>query len=349
MSSFAPSLLDTRSIEHAEDLRRMLEGSVLRKHELKKHGGQHVEFEMKVLSSFQHDPLARQCAEAVWINKIEPDKRINSKTEYHQPGDIEAVFEKSENLITKMRKSQKTQGENVTNIEKERIEEETVVEVTDTQRRITEFITNMQINVNPQAQVPPEAENETVSSYYDEETTTLSTQVMIEDARERRAGGSIFLQCDNCEYKTSSNYILQEHKRVLHKANETESMDKEANNSPTVTMRERFQCDECQFKSTAKDVLEKHKKINHKQKSAKITTKKRINCKQCHKYFYLDKTFKAHMQQVHGEQCEDCDTTFERDNTLRKHRETIHGRNNILCLSLQTKQGEVPDRSRGSI
>ena len=60
----------TRSKEHAEDLRRMLEGSVLRKHELMKHGGQHVEFEMEVLSSFQHDPLARQCAEANWINKI---------------------------------------------------------------------------------------------------------------------------------------------------------------------------------------------------------------------------------------------------------------------------------------
>ena len=93
-------------------------------------------------------------------------------------------------------------------------------------------------------------------------------------------------------------------------------------------------------------MLEKHKKINHKQKAAKTktTTKKRINCKHCHKYFYLEKTFKAHMQQVHGEPCEDCDTTFERDNTLRKHRETSHGRTNI-----QTKQGEVPDRSRGSI
>ena len=73
----------TRSKEHVEDLRRMLEGSVLRKHELKKHGGKQVEFEMKVLCSFQHDPLARQCAEAHEINKIEPEKRINSKTEYH--------------------------------------------------------------------------------------------------------------------------------------------------------------------------------------------------------------------------------------------------------------------------
>ena len=115
----------------------------------------------------------------------------------------------------------------------------------------------------------------------------------------------------------------------------------------TVTIRERIQCDECQFKSTAKDVLEKHKKINHKKKAAKTktTTKKRINCKHCQKYFYLDKTFKAHMQQVHGEPCEDSDTTFERDNTLRRHRDTIQGRNNINY----SQQGEVPDRSRGSI
>ena len=54
------------------------------------------------------------------------------------------------------------------------------------------------------------------------------------------------------------------------------------------------------------------------------------------------------MQQVHGEQCEDCDTTSMRDGMLRMHRETIHGQNNILCINPQSKQGEVPDRSRGS-
>ena len=57
------------------------------------HDGKHVNFKMEVIRSYQHDPLARQCAESVWIKKVDPKQRINTKTEYHQPGDVEAKYQ----------------------------------------------------------------------------------------------------------------------------------------------------------------------------------------------------------------------------------------------------------------
>ena len=89
-------------------------------------------------------------------------------------------------------------------------------------------------------------------------------------------------------------------------------------------------------------------KLNHQKKTAKNNAKKRINCKHCHKYFYLEKTFKAHMRQVHGDQgypCDNCRQSFENNDMLRTHRETIHERDNMLS----GQHGEVPDGSTGSI
>ena len=88
-------------------------------------------------------------------------------------------------------------------------------------------------------------------------------------------------------------------------------------------------------------------KINHQKRAAKNNTRKRINCKQCPfpKYFYLEKTFKAHMRQIHGDQgypCEKCKKSFENNDMLRTHIETIHEPYNILTL----QHGEVPDGSR---
>ena len=44
-----------------------------------KHDGRKLEFEKKMLKSFQHNPLARQCAEAIRIKNTDPNKRINNK------------------------------------------------------------------------------------------------------------------------------------------------------------------------------------------------------------------------------------------------------------------------------
>ena len=95
---------------------------------------------------------------------------------------------------------------------RERIEEEEEIpaEVQDTQRRIIEFITNLRQNLNPEVQTTPQEDP------YDDTTPILSTQEMIEDARERRARRSKFIQCEDCEYKTSSKSILQEHMKQAH-------------------------------------------------------------------------------------------------------------------------------------
>ena len=79
----------TRSIEHVEDSQsnnvEKREKSILLRHMSEKHSGQKVDFDMKIVRSYQHDALSRQCAEAVFIKNVNPEKRINNKTEYNQP------------------------------------------------------------------------------------------------------------------------------------------------------------------------------------------------------------------------------------------------------------------------
>ena len=53
----------TRSIDHMQQMQRKEEASVLWRHRREKHNGEETEFEMKILSSYRHDPLSRQCAE----------------------------------------------------------------------------------------------------------------------------------------------------------------------------------------------------------------------------------------------------------------------------------------------
>ena len=68
----------TRGIQHVEDSEstnaETMEKSVLLRHMNEKHEGNKVQFEIKVVKSFQHDALTRQCAEAVWIKNIDPRK-----------------------------------------------------------------------------------------------------------------------------------------------------------------------------------------------------------------------------------------------------------------------------------
>ena len=72
---------------------------VLLRHIVEKHGGKEVSFEMKVISTYQHDALGRQCGEAIWIKETDPKKRINNKEEYHQPVDVEIVYSKNDKEI----------------------------------------------------------------------------------------------------------------------------------------------------------------------------------------------------------------------------------------------------------
>ena len=98
-----------RGIEHVEDSESQnaerQEKSVILKHCKEKHNGEKTNFSMKIIKSYQHDALGRQCAEAVQIKNIEASKRINDRQEYHQPGDVEVSYQKNENEEIKRRKN----------------------------------------------------------------------------------------------------------------------------------------------------------------------------------------------------------------------------------------------------
>ena len=80
--------------------------SVILRHQLEVHNGEKVEFDMKVVKSFQNDPLARQIGEGICIREMDPDKRINNKQEWNQPEDIFCEYKKNDNkddMINKCR------------------------------------------------------------------------------------------------------------------------------------------------------------------------------------------------------------------------------------------------------
>ena len=98
----------TRGIEHVEDSEskdiEKQEKSVLLRHMNEKHNGRKVDFKMKIVRSFQHDPLRRQCTEPILIKNRDPEMLINNRKEYHQPGDVQVRYEKNESEETKKRK-----------------------------------------------------------------------------------------------------------------------------------------------------------------------------------------------------------------------------------------------------
>ena len=137
------------------------------------------------------------------------------------------------------------------------------------------------------------------------EAYNLSTQEFINDARERRnlktQGKSNIMECDQCEYKTSSTTFLNKHKETVHeglheqkcdqceyKTSSTtllnkhkESVHEGLHQQQTQEMRTRIKCDQCEFKTTSTIVLKTHTNIQHKGKVA--ATNKRQICDICKK------------------------------------------------------------------
>ena len=52
-----------------------------------------ISFEMKVVHVFKNDPTGRQVMEGVEIRELEADIILNSKDEFHQPGELIPVLE----------------------------------------------------------------------------------------------------------------------------------------------------------------------------------------------------------------------------------------------------------------
>ena len=111
----------SRGLEHTKDSNSNnideQERSVLLRHMHEKHSGKNIKFDMKTVASYQQDPLARQCAEAIYIKSITPEKRINNKTEYHQPGEVEIRYEKNDNTKIKVNGNENKDQEKTQNID----------------------------------------------------------------------------------------------------------------------------------------------------------------------------------------------------------------------------------------
>ena len=73
---------NTRGGEHQSDYQYKRTNSVMWKHCLKKHNGEEQQFSMKVVDYVRGDPTKRQILEAVRINEVAEDKRINDKKEW---------------------------------------------------------------------------------------------------------------------------------------------------------------------------------------------------------------------------------------------------------------------------
>ena len=126
----------------------------------------------------------------------------------------------------------------------------------------------------------------------------ISTQEMIQDARERRKTKMTVFHCEQCDYTSSSKTLLKRH--TDHNHNYTIE-------TPTRNMRKRFNCEKCDFNSTQEYDLTKHKNTTHVHrknilkekvnKSGNIT--KRIHCSYCDKKFNKKETFEKHMNTFH--------------------------------------------------
>lgn len=225
-----------RGIEHVQDSKsgskKKQEESVLLRHRREKHEGENVQFEMKVMSSYQHSALSRQCGEAVRIKEIDPKRRINNKQEYHQPGDVEISYKKNEKeyQINKDKRinteEESTNNKNTTEAVIEIESEETI-----NQRKITEYFVQ---NIRKEVEHTKESNDIEDTNGKNNEEESISTQQWIQEARERR------------------------HQRLEGKEN-----------SEAKEMRNRFTCEECSFKTTSNTNLKLHQNSNHKKKEQK--------------------------------------------------------------------------------
>ena len=292
----------TRSIEHMNDAtsnnNEEKERSVLLRHINEKHDGKKVEYEMKVIKAYQHDPLGRQCAEAVWIKNIKPSERINNKNEFHQPGDVEVTYEKSENEYLKKKRifeENKAQAEN----KKKQLGvpkpiDSNIIETTKTvgvqkpiESNIIDFIRKMR-------------EKESKNSNNENKDTTESedihsTQSMINDARARRHQKEKINQCKKCDFKSGSETLMKRHLQLNHK-------------------EAQYPCGKCDHKAGTKDRLKTHEQTVHKEAQ--------YSCEQCdHKAGTKDR-LTTHKQTTHKEfqyPCEKCDYKVRTKDNLKTH------------------------------
>ena len=188
------------------------------------------------------------------------------------------TYTKNEKSLKLQNSTEKVSLTNTYHKNKETITNATVNDNKDDQMKITEFFIR---NIRKESDMKDTNESE-----------ILNTQEMINDARERRSlainGKSKIMDCDQCEFETTSKTLLNKHLETTHQNQQAEQGQE---------MRKRHQCDKCGYRTTSKDVLIRHNETTHK--ANKAANSKRKVCNQCGKKFNKNSTFNNHMQQAH--------------------------------------------------
>ena len=137
-----------------------------------------------------------------------------------------------------------------------------------------------------------------------------STQIMIQDARERRKNKVKKFNCEKCDYKSSSNTLMNKHIQINHTSQsnsqhqDTETDHENIQNIQAIEVsaakiRKRFSCKTCNFKATNESKLKIHVGTNHTINKTKLlhdkTKTKRIHCEVCDKRFNKKETFNRHI------------------------------------------------------
>ena len=314
------------------------ERSVLLRHITEKHSGEKVNFDMKVVKTFQHDPLGRQCAEAVWIRNVEIEKRINNKKEYHQPGDVEVLYEKTENENYK--KKRKVSEERKVQDKTEKKIEKQIGGPKPIETNIADFIQRMRENSKKK-----DNKEKTVS----EDELIISTQNMISDARARREQRKNTFQCDICDYNSASEILLSRHKRSTHpelqymcdqcdyKDTKEDSLN---DHKQTQHKSSNHQCNQCDYNATTRSSLDDHKKSIHEKQPEVIEVildtrkeikkqkyvSKRIHCDVCDKKFNKKETFETHTRKYHSEKNQPTNQPKENMKPLTKKLKNVNSK-----------------------
>lgn len=110
-------------------------------------------------------------------------------------------------------------------------------------------------------------------------------------------------ECDQCDYKCSTNGNLQKHIKSVH--------DKIKD----------YACDKCKFKSSTNVDLQKHiKNVHNKAKD--------FGCDQCDAKFSTNGNLQRHIKAVHDKikdfGCDQCDFKCLEDSTLQHHIRSVH-------------------------
>ena len=166
---------------------------------------------------------------------MNPNKRINNKNEFHQPGDVEVHYEKNQNENMKKKKSVNQNVENLKN--KKSQENEEVGVPKPTEPSIRDFLQNIRNNIENITENENPIENE---------ENILSTQDMISDAIARKMQKVAMLHCDKCEFKSGSKTVVINHQKSIH----NEDSNK---------------CDKCEYEANTKGDLNKRNEESHKE------------------------------------------------------------------------------------